>query len=284
MKSQFYIFLLLLFCLNALASFPENNLSRPMEDNKNTRDDKRIFDQVLDEIASLYTKKIESFGAKFEIVRAWEDDKVNASARKQGMSWAVKVYGGLFRFELMNPDSFAMVVCHEIGHLIGGAPTWKPQNKSSSEGQADYFSTLSCMKNYLKNKNNFNYLKDKNIPLFVNNKCRKVYGTNEAKNLICKRQALAAKILGDTYVFLSSGKTAVNFETPDPYTRMFILFNGYPKPQCRLDTLLSGLLCDKDPHTKYEQNLYNLGNCNLENQDTYGLRPKCWYVPRAEDE
>lgn len=279
-----YTLFLLTYSFGVFASFPKNDLSRPIVNNKFDLKNKRVFDQVLDELASIYTKKIESYGANFEIIRAWEDDKVNASARKKGKDWAIKVYGGLFRFELITPDSFAMVICHEIGHLIGGAPTWKPQNISSSEGQADYFSSLSCMKTYLQNKKNSEYLKDKTISNFIKKECVKVYEQDEAKNLICLRQALAAKNLGDTYIYLSSGKTPVSFETKDPYIRMFILFNGYPNPQCRLDTLLSGLLCDKDPEINYEQNLYNKGTCNLKGNDIYGLRPKCWYVPRVEDE
>lgn len=50
----------------------------------------------------------------------------------------------------MTPDAYLSVICHEIGHHFDGFPKQIGSSWSSFEGQADYFSTLKCMKEVLK--------------------------------------------------------------------------------------------------------------------------------------
>lgn len=63
------------------------------------------------------------------------------------------ILGGTTRAKGMTKDAYAAAVCHELGHVIGGAPfqTIKGSEWSSSEGQADYFAASVCLPKYLKN-------------------------------------------------------------------------------------------------------------------------------------
>ena len=66
----------------------------------------------------------------------------------------VSIMGGNLTNEYMTLDSLALLVCHELGHFLGGAPKRiyldpeEDQEWNTVEGQADYFSTLKCMKRY----------------------------------------------------------------------------------------------------------------------------------------
>jgi YHS domain-containing protein len=47
-----------------------------------------------------------------------------------------------------NDDTFALLACHELGHVLGGKPYYPkspPEFNFSMEGQADYFSSSICL-------------------------------------------------------------------------------------------------------------------------------------------
>ena len=67
---------------------------------------------------------------------------VNANASQRGRTWIVNMYGGLARRPEITPDGFAMVLCHELGHHMGGFPF--VSGWAANEGQSDLFATLSC--------------------------------------------------------------------------------------------------------------------------------------------
>lgn len=274
------IILTLVFTTNLYASIiPKNHLSIPstIKANISELEFNHLIQKTLSPYQSLMTAH---YGAtEFEIIKLWEDGTVNTATGKKDGKFLLKVYGGLARHPLITPDAFTMILCHEIGHLIGGAPTWKPFNQASSEGQADYFATNKCFKKI--NENEDLKIPNDTIPTYALNKCQKSYRDPRGFNL-CKRSALAQLSLISLMHELSGHPTRPKFETPDPYEMSVIQFNGYPKPQCRLDTLLAGSLCHSDINELHDMNLYNKGNCATQNGDTEGLRPRCWYKERDD--
>ncbi len=272
---------LVLLPLVALANIIPHNSLNILDEEKS--DIKRSdFVEVINKIDNLYRPVIEELGVKFTIHDLWDDGKVNASARKEPKEYQLKIYGGLARFEPVSKDAFILVLCHEIGHLLGGAPTWKPYNFVSSEGQADYYSTLKCFRKYMKSENNADFLKNKAIHPVALEGCDNSFQIKENKD-ICLRSSLAAQGLARVVAELSNLDFIPQFDTPDPYERMFILFNGYPKPQCRIDTLLAGSLCKvNDKVDVLNNDLYNESVCSEIKGHDSGARPKCWYVPRED--
>ena len=107
------------------------------------------FNRVIDRISKLYTPVVSRLGGTLSIKRNWNDGTVNAYASRSGKTWNVAMFGGLARHETVTEDGFALVVCHELGHHIGGAPkkvSYYSNSWASNEGQADYFANLKCLR------------------------------------------------------------------------------------------------------------------------------------------
>src|SRR3990167_7373924 len=142
-----FIFFLSFLCGDVLgASFmPENNLF--LQDNKAkiANVDEQTFNEVINEVEQFYKPLIKDlYGADLQIARNWEDPEVNAYAERDGNTWIVQMFGGLARRPEITRDGFQMVVCHEVGHHLGGFPfvnRW-----AANDGQSDYFATQSCAK------------------------------------------------------------------------------------------------------------------------------------------
>lgn len=47
------------------------------------------------------------------------------------------------------------MLCHELGHHLGGAPFKPDISWMSTEGQADYFSGSTCLKKIWRDEDNF---------------------------------------------------------------------------------------------------------------------------------
>ncbi|MDD0851518.1 hypothetical protein HBN50_00360 [Halobacteriovorax sp. GB3] len=274
---------------NSMASLiPKNDLRIPSTE-KSQALDEGTFNKIIDQIEAIYGPHIlKHEGYPLIVKRLWDNDRVNAYSKKNTdqnkkiVSYEIGAFGGLARYQHTTEDSFKLVLCHEIGHLIGGAPTWKPFSQASSEGQADYFSTMKCFKRLEKHSNNKAIIEGFDIPSLGKDKCKAVY-KNKADYFLCLRQIKAIEEISYTFADLSGLSTRPQLDTPDPYVRMFILFNDYPNPQCRVDTLFAGTLCNVANDDHLSLKLYNLGMCTDYSGHEYGLRPKCWYVEREED-
>ena len=272
------------FCLSVSATMiPKNDLNIPASYKGLTDIDEVKFNEILDSLEGAYRPLIESQGNTFTVERDWEDGTVNAKAWKKGDNFFFKMYGGLARYETMTPDSYLLVGCHEVGHLIGGAPTIKPFNISSSEGQADYFSTLKCFRKVVRGQDHSKIIAEKPIHPLALSECGLSFEINSESYEICLRTNLANMAMARTFHKLRDLELLPAFDTPDPYVRMFIIFNGYPNSQCRMDTLFAGSLCNVSEEDNVDMNLYNKGVCSTIKNDKRGVRPLCWYVPREED-
>lgn len=127
---------------------PENNMNIPFNAKSVYTIDQTEFNAVIDKVTAIYDPVVTQMGGELSVERNWDDGTVNAYASRRGGTWNIHMFGGLARHEAITSDGFALVVCHELGHHIGGAPkkggwfgTW-----ATNEGQADYFSTLKCLR------------------------------------------------------------------------------------------------------------------------------------------
>ena len=59
-----------------------------------------------------------------KIEKKWSSATVTAGTYRdiRNKQWIINLYGGLARHPLITEDAYALVICHEIGHHIGGAP------------------------------------------------------------------------------------------------------------------------------------------------------------------
>jgi hypothetical protein len=239
------------------------------------------FNSILDRITKIYGPIIAAKGGTLDIQRLWDDGTVNASAERLGDTYRLNMYGGLARHELITPDGFMLVACHEMGHHLGGKPkfsSWWPigsETWASVEGQADYFGTAKCMHRMFLDMTNEELAHFAGTNTFAAEKCNSVYedGTDRT---ICLRSAEAGLVLGDVLGSLG-GTGATSLETPSTEIATGI-FQNHPKAQCRTDTYFQGSLCDVPYTVDFSDTNQATGACNKDKY-TVGVRPKCWFNP-----
>lgn len=168
----------------------------------------------------------------------WEIDMIHASyvqfKNDEGQTeHRIYLMGGFARLADMTPDGLALTGCHEIGHGIGGAPF--KNNGNTAEGQSDYFATKVCLPIV------FKYLKQK-----------RSINENTTYQQLCEKQAahdnntclrLLTAMEPDIAFFKSLGDE-VSFDRFSTHIQEELNTNAsyYPDAQCRLDTMINGVL------------------------------------------
>ncbi len=199
------------------------------------------------------------------------------------------------RHKEMTVDGLVTVLCHEIGHHIGGAPSY-PGMWASNEGQSDYWGTTKCAKRIFSEFDNVEILKKRyakfknkslskrrRIKNYLNptaaEACNRVYDNMDDRAL-CLRSAMGgfatARLLAD------AGRAEFpKFETPSK-EEVSRTYDRHPKPQCRLDTYLRGALCNISMDDLVSKRDPNVNVCNrykTNNGNQAGTRARCWYKP-----
>ncbi len=240
------------------------------------------FNKIIDGVAKIYSPVVASLSGKLEMVKNWDDGTVNAYAHRDeatGKIWYVSMFGGLARHPSITPDAFAMVVCHELGHHLGGAPRKTDAlgaiRWASNEGQADYYASLKCIRKFFQADRNTEVIKKLKVPAVVSKKCSDIYA-NAEESAICVRTTLAGMALADFFKKLGGGKVPLSVSTPSKAV-VSRTDDNHPEAQCRLDTYFQGSLCDKPISEDVSSTDVNLGTCTKRNGDLLGLRPKCWF-------
>lgn len=255
MKKIILSLYLILVSTLALASFmPENNLN--LQDKRfKTAIEYEDYNFILDLIEETYKPIVSNFGANLIIDQEWDSSTVNAYAYKQGRDWFVVIHGGLARRPELNVDSIAMVVCHELGHHLGGYPFYRWSNMAN-EGQSDYFSTGACFKKYL----------DQTIFMGkVEEEAIEYCGEKKDPSINCTRTITAAMGLTN---LLNRGYISP-FETSDYITDKMI--NEHPPAVCRFDTYKAGYFCTK----KWDDTL--IPYSRKESYKVACSKPRCWF-------
>lgn len=251
------------------------------------------FNSAIDRVVEIYEPIISNLGATLKIEKNWDDGTVNAYASQSGKIWTVAMFGGLARYQSITEDGMSLVVCHELGHHIGGAPK-KGQSGggwwggaggglvrwASNEGQADYFGTLKCLRKVFLNDNNSAIVKTLNAPKSLVDACKKQNKRNQSEADVCVRMGMAGKSVAD--LFSGLGRLPESkFETPDTNV-VSRTDDNHPKAQCRLDTYFQGALCEISMNEDVSQTDEVKGTCHASLGHKTGLRPLCWFKPSVQ--
>lgn len=188
---------------------------------------------------------------------------------------------------LLGRDALKVLLCHEMGHIAGGAPFMtflgaSPDiSPSSSEGQADFFATSSCLPAVFGNEDNREFLKEESNYPELAQICSE--GDDQARGL-CMRMALASLKFA-TYIHPSEATGSSPPKDPGPRPKLSkkskvivekTLTLAYPEAQCRLDTFIAGIHCQAKTH-------FSNFTINSKTEMTCGdtaesaPRPACWY-------
>ena len=262
---------------------PENDVKIPVGFGAYSVEES-MFNRVIDRAEKFYTPVFAAQGRQFSVERRWTDATANAFADRAGTKSMVHMFGGLARHPMMTEDGFTLVICHEIGHHLGGAPkvhqfifftSW-----AANEGEADYFSTMKCARELWKSDDNAAIVSIQSVDQVAKNECQKAWSSS-SEVALCMRSAAAGQSLGDTLADLSHDKIAPTFSTPDD-SQVRKTFDAHPQAQCRLDTYIAGALCGVSKDVKFNEKDATVGACNASKGNTVGARPACWYAPVAK--
>lgn len=216
-------------------------------------------------------------GFKLTINREWDDDTVNAGTLKNGKEWIINLYGGYARYPLITEDAFTLVICHELGHHLGGYPRKTNDGVmfwAATEGQADYFATLKCLRKVLALEDHSEVLRNLNPSIEVLRKCKK-YFRKKSDQSVCIRSSEAGMAVARIAASVIEAPLP-KFDTPDEFVTDFII-ESHPSPQCRLDTYFQGSLCTISPLIPLSQNNEVTGACHERSGFLSGARPLCWF-------
>ena len=270
---------------------PENNLNIP-EGKAFGGITEAQFHNSIDRVVAIYEPVIANMGAKLAVEKRWSDGTVNAYAQQSGKTYKVSMFGGLARHETITEDGMSLVVCHEIGHHIGGAPKkggsvsdggwWgggaSASSWASNEGQADYFATLKCLRKTFLNDDNASIVRTLNAPEPLIKACNKANKNHKDDSALCVRMGMAGKSVSDLFSALSK-LPETKFETPDAKV-VNSTDDNHPKSQCRLDTYFQGSLCEINFNEDVSQTDEVKGTCHPSLGHTIGNRPLCWFKPK----
>jgi hypothetical protein len=238
------------------------------------------FNSVIDRFERLYSDEISKLGGTLKVNRLWTDETVNASANQQGTTWNVNMYGGLARHPAITVEGFALVICHEGGHHLGGAPKigdlWGGRSWATNEGGADYFATLKCLRRFFAEDDNATIVGKAQIDPLAKERCESEF-TNVNDQLLCKRSSLAGNSVALLFMDLRKETTPPGFGTPDPKV-VTETNDAHPATQCRMDTYFAGAVCHVDASVANSNTDYRQGSC-VQPQDNFGWRPLCWFKP-----
>lgn len=106
-------------------------------------------------IISLFQKELASTGYPLKLDAKWESPYFGAGVTLYENQFTIMILGGMTRIDDMTKKAYAAIVCHELGHILGGAPhqTIPSAEWSSAEGQSDFFAASVCLPRYFKSLN-----------------------------------------------------------------------------------------------------------------------------------
>lgn len=270
---------------------PQNNVQVPIGYEKagQTGLDEKTYNSAIDLVEKYYKPIVAAKGATLKINRMWTTNAANSTAHRTGKMWFVDAYGGLARLPIMTRDAEVAVLCHEMGHHLGGFPQVKSlfgSSWASNEGQADYYATMKCFRLVNAKDDNVTAMSNISIPKAVTAGCQNTFKST-TEIALCQREALAGKVLAQVLWELGGGKPttpalespkAPDFETPDA-SSVSATNSAHPAAQCRLDTYFSGSICGIAASEEFGQKDGITGACAQEKGDKMGFRPTCWYKP-----
>ena len=289
MKNFILLFLIVTNVFAHSESFlPENNLRIGINPLAPTGISEADFNAVIKELEVIYVPMAKALGGNLTFRSAWKDNTVNAYAQRFGHEdedgeehgpfddWRVIFLGGMARHKFITRDGFSLIVCHELGHHFGGAPSYDGETSwASNEGQADYFSVTKCLRRLWVRADNKAAIAGMKMNPVMMKGCEDQW-KSEGERALCARIGLASESIGNLFGSLVTFGKLPKFETPDPKVVTSTTF-GHPKAQCRLDTYFQGSLCDVPFDVEFDKKDPSIGACVQ--GDPVGMRPLCWFKP-----
>lgn len=150
------IFLLAVLTFNVFAQeCPVNRADYfclPPEKILNKEIDVSTFYTLPYAITSLYQTPLSALNDEFVLEPNWMSPFFGAGVSHFQNKYRLMILGGMTRSRAFTKDAYAAIICHELGHLLGGEPRQhiKDSEWASAEGQADFFAASQCLPKYFR--------------------------------------------------------------------------------------------------------------------------------------
>ena len=260
------------------------------------------FNENIRYISEIYSPIVSKHGARLRITGQWKSDTINAAARQMFGVWDIVFTGGLARRPEMSSDGMVLILCHELGHHLGGfamapgisSPMPIPGTEAwaSNEGQADYYATHVCSHLVWGSQKEQNAKFRETAPANVRSHCDSVWSSVDKQNL-CYRSLVATQHISNTMAVLRKEEKMPSFDTPDT-NKSNETNHKHPATQCRMDTSFQGALCSAPfdlsliPGKKVADGVDSIAaereammnSCSSLTGFQVGLRPTCWFKQR----
>lgn len=185
---------------------------------------KRLFLGVIGLMRRTFSHLAQKDGRELVIYSDYDSHWPQAFARRWDTD-QILVHGGMAGLQGTTEDSFALTLCHELGHLYGGEPYSDSHNQISVEGQGDYWASNVCFPQVL-------------AALPRRSPSKESLKFCEGKEY-CARALDAALVM--TAFFADNRRIShPELNTPDETVVDEVLLT-HPGPQCRLDTFWAGI-------------------------------------------
>jgi hypothetical protein len=235
----------LLIAITCLSGCGPDNFSN-LQDNSTSELTEETFRETVSFFRETYTPIMHQAGGQFRIQAEWRDNRHAAWSAISGNQWRMWLFGGMARHPALTLDGYKAVICHEIGHFLGGEP--RTAQGVSAEAQADYYAAESCLPYIWHEDPSTNApATDRNptLPQAIVDRCNDAW-SDDSRAQICQRSLRA----GWTTLNMNASIREIeapNFLTPDTQEASATIL-GYPSLQCRLDTFVAGATGMPRPH------------------------------------
>ena len=241
MKIRRYFILIILSAFCYAVAFSQTRVYQiPLGVPTASEVDEENFIGISNIIYALFQPEIKELKRKVELNLYWETSYFSVWANHHQNIYSINFWGGLARVPSMTKIAWAFTVCHELGHIIAGAPYIDSPKLywSSAEGQADHFAFNICLPRFL------------SLGLFKARIDDKVSRYCDEHNLyrskFCKEILQAGIDFSKVTTFVSGVGESVEIYSPEAKTEISLL-KGYPSAQCRLDIAVSASTCENKP-------------------------------------
>lgn len=195
--------------------------------------EKDYLELITDFQARYGARVLEKTGKPLLIPNEWDSPYFAAFAIPRDTHFQVSLWGGTVRAPGFVKPLIAAILCHEIGHILGGEPlqTIPGSEWASTEGQSDFFAAKTCLPEF--------FSRHPELIGEVDPKIQKMCDGNEA----CQKTAQAGWLLVNLFQKYSYHEyVPVSLDVKAEPAKELIR-NSYPSDQCRLDTFIQGALC-----------------------------------------
>lgn len=278
MKNILFLFLFLIpISLKAHSSFFPKNQIEPDNDSKGSHIDKQgVIGGLFSNLKTHYAQEFKQKNIRFEVISS--ESSINAYATyDENDTPTIKITSGMINTTQLNRDAVQLVLCHELGHFLAGTPKKRRGNSqklswSSAEGQADFYATAHCLKKVMNfEQKSYRTQDDHLVPSRVQDEIDLICSNNQ-----CQRIARASYIVAQLYAKLDFYPVPLSLTRKDHFQAYQTVLQ-YPNPQCRLDTMIAGALCENSLEINFNHPDSILKKCQ---QHT---RPSCWFVNKSKD-